>query len=57
MIALTAAEVAAATGGRLHPATLDPALVVHGPVVVDSRQVEPGTLFVALPGEHADGHD
>jgi UDP-N-acetylmuramoyl-tripeptide--D-alanyl-D-alanine ligase len=24
---------------------------------VDSRQVIPGALFVALPGEHADGHD
>jgi UDP-N-acetylmuramoyl-tripeptide--D-alanyl-D-alanine ligase len=26
-------------------------------VVVDSRQVEEGFLFVALPGERADGHD
>jgi len=25
--------------------------------VVDSRQGEPGALFVALKGEHADGHD
>jgi len=25
--------------------------------VVDSRQAEPGALFVALRGEHADGHD
>lgn len=57
MIALTAAEVATATGGRLHPADLDPATVVTGPVVVDSRQVAPGSLFVALPGEHVDGHD
>lgn len=57
MIALTAAEVAAATGGRLHPEGLDPATVVHGPVVVDSRQVDQGSLFVALPGEHTDGHD
>lgn len=23
----------------------------------DSRQVRPGSLFVAVPGEHADGHD
>jgi len=23
----------------------------------DSRQVEPGTLFVAVPGEKTDGHD
>jgi UDP-N-acetylmuramoyl-tripeptide--D-alanyl-D-alanine ligase len=25
--------------------------------VIDSRQVIPGSLFVAIPGEHADGHD
>lgn len=25
--------------------------------VIDSRLVEPGDLFVALPGEHVDGHD
>ncbi|QHT55487.1 UDP-N-acetylmuramoyl-tripeptide--D-alanyl-D-alanine ligase [Cellulomonas sp. H30R-01] len=56
MIALTAAEIAAATGGVLRP-DVDPALVVAGPVVVDSREVEPGGLFVALPGEHVDGHD
>jgi UDP-N-acetylmuramoyl-tripeptide--D-alanyl-D-alanine ligase len=54
VIALTAAEIAAATGGVLHA---DPALVVSGPVVVDSRDVLPGGLFVALPGEHVDGHD
>jgi UDP-N-acetylmuramoyl-tripeptide--D-alanyl-D-alanine ligase len=26
-------------------------------VVIDSRQVIPGALFVALPGEHLDGHE
>ncbi len=26
-------------------------------VTIDSRQVRPGALFVALPGEHYDGHD
>ena len=57
MIALTAAEIAAATNGRLYPPSLAPALRVHGPVVVDSRAVATGSLFVALPGEHADGHD
>ncbi len=25
--------------------------------VIDSRQAEPGALFIALKGEHADGHD
>ncbi|MFD6135950.1 UDP-N-acetylmuramoyl-tripeptide--D-alanyl-D-alanine ligase, partial [Isoptericola sp. NPDC060257] len=54
MIALTAADVAEATGGRLHA---DAATTVTGPVVVDSRRVEPGGLFVALPGERVDGHD
>ncbi|WP_258726767.1 UDP-N-acetylmuramoyl-tripeptide--D-alanyl-D-alanine ligase [Cellulomonas sp. NS3] len=57
MIALTAADIAAATGGALRPESLDPRTVLHGPVVVDSRQVGPGSLFVALPGEHVDGHD
>lgn len=32
--------------------------VVVGPqVAIDSRLVETGALFVALPGEHVDGHD
>ncbi|RJK96823.1 UDP-N-acetylmuramoyl-tripeptide--D-alanyl-D-alanine ligase [Vallicoccus soli] len=56
MIPLTLAEVAAATGGALHDAP-DPGARVLGPVVVDSRQVAPGALFVAVPGERADGHD
>jgi UDP-N-acetylmuramoyl-tripeptide--D-alanyl-D-alanine ligase len=30
---------------------------VTGPVVVDSRLVVPGALFVALPGTRTDGHD
>lgn len=58
MIALTAAEIAAATGGVLRgSAATDPALVVSGPVVVDSRDDITGGLFVALPGENVDGHD
>jgi UDP-N-acetylmuramoyl-tripeptide--D-alanyl-D-alanine ligase len=54
MIELTAAEVAAATGGRL---AADPDVRVSGSVVIDSRRVQEGSLFVALPGEHVDGHD
>ena len=46
MIALTAAEVALVTGGALH--AIDPATVVAGPVVTDSREVIPGALFVAV---------
>jgi len=55
VIALTAAEVAAVTGGRLD--AVDPLVRVDGPAVIDSREAVPGSLFVALPGEHTDGHD
>ena len=55
MIPLTLAEVAAATGGRLHNATGDE--TVTGTVEFDSRKVTPGGLFVAMPGERVDGHD
>ncbi|GAA4406490.1 UDP-N-acetylmuramoyl-tripeptide--D-alanyl-D-alanine ligase [Fodinibacter luteus] len=59
MIALTLAEVARATGGRLEvPSGVRPdAVVVDGPVVTDSREAGPGSLYVARLGEHADGHD
>jgi UDP-N-acetylmuramoyl-tripeptide--D-alanyl-D-alanine ligase len=33
------------------------AVLVTGPVVIDSRQAVPGTLFAALAGERVDGHD
>jgi UDP-N-acetylmuramoyl-tripeptide--D-alanyl-D-alanine ligase len=55
VIALSLAEVAAATGGRLDRA--DPEAIVTGPAVVDSRAVVPGALFVAVAGERVDGHD
>lgn len=35
----------------------DPDAVVGPDVVIDSRLVTPGSLFVALPGERVDGHD
>jgi UDP-N-acetylmuramoyl-tripeptide--D-alanyl-D-alanine ligase len=53
---MTLAEVAAATGARLLGGA-DPSTIIDGSVVIDSRQVEPGDLFVALPGERVDGHD
>ncbi len=55
MIPMTLAEVARATSGHLGPGT-DGAATVTGAVVIDSRAVQPGALFVALPGEHVDGH-
>lgn len=56
MIPLTLAEIAAATGGSLDSVP-DPEVRVSGPVVVDSREVAPGGLFVARAGEQRDGHD
>ncbi len=46
----TAAEIAAATAG-----TASAPFEVTG-VAYDSREVGPGDLFVALTGEHTDGH-
>jgi UDP-N-acetylmuramoyl-tripeptide--D-alanyl-D-alanine ligase len=53
MIAFTAAEIADITNGRLaaEPGT------TPGSVVTDSREATPGSLYVAKPGETADGHD
>ncbi len=56
MIPLTLGEIAAVTRGRVHPAEAA-GTVVTGSVVTDSREVEPGSLYVARLGEHADGHD
>ncbi|WP_328912900.1 MULTISPECIES: UDP-N-acetylmuramoyl-tripeptide--D-alanyl-D-alanine ligase [unclassified Streptomyces] len=56
MIPLTLAEVAHAVGGSTHDIP-DTGVRVTGPVVLDSRAVEPGALFVAFAGERADGHD
>ena len=59
MIALSLTEVARATGGRVvTPEGVDPdGVVVDGPVVTDSREAGPGSLYVARVGQHADGHD
>ncbi len=55
MVPMTLHEIAQAVGGALHDA-VDPVAVVDRPGVIDSRLVEPGALFIALPGEHTDGH-
>lgn len=55
MIALSLAEIADITGGRPHDIP-DPSVRVSGPVVIDSRKVEAGSLFAAFAGEHVDGH-
>jgi UDP-N-acetylmuramoyl-tripeptide--D-alanyl-D-alanine ligase len=55
MIPLTLREIADAVGGKLHRATGSE--VVSGTVEFDSREITPGGLFVAVPGERVDGHD
>lgn len=44
--------IEALTGIRPETAS---AVITEG--AIDSRQVNPGALFIALPGEHHDGHD
>src|SRR5947209_19053514 len=55
MIPMTLGEIAAVVSGRLQG--VDPGTTVPGPVHYDSRAVTPGSLFLALPGDHVDGHD
>ncbi|GAA1911963.1 UDP-N-acetylmuramoyl-tripeptide--D-alanyl-D-alanine ligase [Nocardioides lentus] len=55
MIALGLRELAGVVGGRLADATGDE--VVTGAATLDSREVPAGGLFVAMAGEHVDGHD
>ena len=57
MIPMTLAEIASAVGGTL--AEADPDATVAGPVEYDHRKLAAGSggLFLAFPGENADGHD
>ena len=53
-LTLTAADVAACTGGRVVRG--DPGSAI-GRVAIDSRTLAPGDCFVAIRGERFDGHD
>jgi UDP-N-acetylmuramoyl-tripeptide--D-alanyl-D-alanine ligase len=55
VIGVRCGEIAEAVGGQL--VGVEPAAVVDGAVVIDSRDAGAGGLFVALPGERVDGHD
>lgn len=54
MIPLPLTEIAEIVGGELGGSAGAETVTS---VVIDSRAVVPGALFVALAGEHADGHD
>jgi UDP-N-acetylmuramoyl-tripeptide--D-alanyl-D-alanine ligase len=51
---LTAARLAELVGAEVIG---DPTVLIGPEVIIDSRKVSPGCLFVALPGERVDGHD
>jgi len=53
MIELSLARVAELVGGRVQSGA---ETMVTAGVETDSRLVEPGSLFVAKPGEVTDGH-
>ena len=55
MIPLTLEEISVAINAAT--LNLDSNLKVTGKVVIDSRKVSPGDLFVAINGEKVDGHD
>lgn len=54
MISWTLRQIAEAVDGRVIGG--DPDTSIRG-VVSDSRDITPGSLFVAIPGERVDGHD
>jgi len=54
MIAMTLGEIAAAVSGSLHAAS--DSRLITGLSRTDSREVEPGDIFFAKPGEVTDGH-
>jgi UDP-N-acetylmuramoyl-tripeptide--D-alanyl-D-alanine ligase len=56
VIPLPLEEIAGIVGGRAEDAS-GSEVVVSGPAFLDTRTPEPGGLFVAFAGEHADGHD
>ncbi len=57
MIALSMSAIADLTGGVTHGADAPDDVVITADVVTDSRAAQPGSLYVARIGEHADGHE
>jgi UDP-N-acetylmuramoyl-tripeptide--D-alanyl-D-alanine ligase len=55
MISMNLKEISAAIAAEVKFADLESR--VTGKVVIDSRKVLPGDLFVAIKGENVDGHD
>ncbi len=56
MTELTAADIAAITQGRLTATAKPEQKIALADIVTDSREARAGALYVAKPGEFADGH-
>jgi UDP-N-acetylmuramoyl-tripeptide--D-alanyl-D-alanine ligase len=59
MMPMTVSEIAEAVGGEMvsGAAQPQPESAVATSTVSDSRQIEPGSVFVAITGDRVDGHD
>ena len=55
MFQINPEELARVTGGEILPGSLAGDQIIRG-VSIDSRNVDQGNLFVAIPGERFDGH-
>ena len=57
MMPMSLTEIAQAVDGRLMPMTVPTDEPVAISAFTDSRQIVPGSVFVAIAGERVDGHD
>lgn len=57
MMPMSLTEIAQAVDGRLMPTTMPTDEPVAISAFTDSRQIVPGSVFVAIAGERVDGHD
>lgn len=57
MMPMSLTEIAQAVDGRLMPTTVPTDEPVAISAFTDSRQIVPGSVFVAIAGERVDGHD
>lgn len=53
---LNSKQICECTGGQYLARPIDPSALLSG-VSWDSRDIQPGWLYVALPGERVDGHE